>query len=71
MKMHYYPDTDSLYIDLRDKPSSESREIGDGLVVDLHEHGAVVGMDIDQASKKLDLPTLDLEDLPLRVVKMA
>ncbi len=71
MKMHYYPDTDSLYIDFSEEPSSESREITDGLVVDLDANGAVVGIDIDQASKKLDLATMELENLPVRVVKMA
>jgi uncharacterized protein YuzE len=32
MKLHYYPDTDSLYIDLAARPSTDSREIGEGLI---------------------------------------
>ena len=35
MKLHYYPETDSLYIELMEKPGAETREIVEGLVVDL------------------------------------
>ena len=35
MKLHYYPETDSLYIELKSAPGAEAREIVAGLVVDL------------------------------------
>lgn len=44
MKLHYYPETDSLYIDLNDKPSADSREIAEGLIVDFGADGRVVGI---------------------------
>jgi uncharacterized protein YuzE len=65
VKLHYYPDTDSLYIDLSSKPSKESNEIADGIVVDFDEDGNVVGIDIDRASRVLDLKKLEIEGLPL------
>jgi len=34
MKLKYYPDTDSLYIDLSEKPSVSSQEISEGVVID-------------------------------------
>ncbi len=71
MKLHYYPETDSLYIDLNARPSSDSREIADGLVVDFDAEGNVVGIDIEHASLKLDLKTLETEALPASKVKMA
>mgnify|MGYP000961803467 CR=1 FL=1 len=71
MKLHYYPDTDSLYIDLRAEPSADSREIADGLVVDFDDQGNVVGIDIDHASQRLDLRTLETESLPAATVRMA
>ena len=71
MKLHYYPETDSLYIDLKNVPSAESREISDGLVVDFDVAGDVVGIDIDHASKKLDLRTVETEALPTPVAKLA
>jgi uncharacterized protein YuzE len=65
VKLHYYPETDSLYIDLSSRPSVDSREVGHGVVVDFDEAGNVVGIDIDGASKLLDLKTLEAEGLPL------
>ncbi len=64
MRLHYYPETDSLYIDLNSRPSADSREIADGLVADFGAEGNIVGIDIDQASKKLDLRTLEAVALP-------
>jgi uncharacterized protein YuzE len=64
MKMSYYPDTDSLYIDLVDRASVESREVSEGVVLDYDADGNLVGIDIDNASKKLDLRELTLSRLP-------
>jgi uncharacterized protein YuzE len=54
MKLNYYQDTDSLYIDLSPAVSSNSKEIGDGFVVDFDQAGRIVGIDIQQASEHLD-----------------
>jgi uncharacterized protein YuzE len=64
MKLHYYPETDSLYIELKMVPGVETREIVSGLVVDLDANGDVVGFDIDQASSKLDLSRVETIALP-------
>jgi uncharacterized protein YuzE len=66
MKLHYYPDTDSLYIDLNANPSFDSREVAEGLVIDLDSAGRVVGIDIQHASEVLDLNTLETESLPIK-----
>ena len=71
MKLHYYEETDSLYIDLGMHASVNSREIADGLVVDFDANGNVTGLDIDQASSKLDLRTLETEALPTIKTKIA
>ncbi len=64
MKLHYYPDTDSLYIDLTGTPGMEAREIGGGLVADFDAAGNIVGLDIDQASTRLDLSKVETIALP-------
>jgi uncharacterized protein YuzE len=64
MKLHYYPETDSLYIELKSRPGAEAREIVEGLVVDFDANGEVVGFDIDHASRKLDLPKVETVALP-------
>ena len=66
MKLHYYAETDSLYIELNAEPGSETREIVEGLNVDIARDGSVVGLDIDRASRRLDLSTLDVGNLPLK-----
>ena len=65
MKMYYYPETDSLYIELLPRPGSDVREIAPGFVVDLDEEGRVLGFDIDQASKHLDLSELKTKGIPV------
>ena len=59
MKLHYYPETDSLYIELSAGTGVEVREIADGLNADLDAEGRVVGLDIDHASTHLDLTKLE------------
>ena len=66
MKLHYYPETDSLYIELKSEAGHETREIVDGLNVDLNAAGEIVGLDIDRASRQLDLTTLETIALPVR-----
>ena len=67
MKLNYHPDTDSVYIDLSERPSAESREISEGVVLDYDSAGVLVGIDIDNASQKVDLRRLVLSKLPGKV----
>jgi len=70
MKINYYPETDSLYIDLSHKPSVDSREVSDGVVLDYDELGNIVGIDIDQASTKLDIKEIVLGRLPVQTTQI-
>ena len=64
MKLKYYPETDSLYIDLSHRTSVESREISEGVVLDYDDSGHVVGIDIDNASSKVELHELLVSKVP-------
>lgn len=64
MKLAYYPETDSLYIDLSEKTSVESTEISEGIVLDYDDEGKLVGIDIDNASSKVKLKELIITRLP-------
>ena len=66
MKLHYYSDTDSLYIELKSSSSTNSKEVADGVVMDFDENGDFVGIDIQHASKKLDLTTVETSSLPVK-----
>ena len=70
MKFHYYPETDSLYIDLAEKASVESREVAPGVVLDFDEEGHLVGIDIDHASRVVNLSRLEAESLPITTVSL-
>jgi len=65
MKLNYYADTDSLYIDLAERPSAESREVAPGVVLDFDAAGALVGIDIDHASQHLELSRIETHALPV------
>jgi len=71
MKIEYFPETDSLYIDLADRPGSDTREIEEGIILDIDAQGRAVGIDIDQASKHINLSTLNLSRLPFAVQQVA
>jgi len=71
MKLNYYAETDSLYIDLSERPSTESREVSEGVVLDYDADGNLVGIDIDNASSKVQLEQLILNKLPSRVETIA
>ena len=71
MKLNYYPETDSLYIDLSEKTSVESREISEGVVLDYDAEGNLVGIDIDNASTKVELKELSLRKLPAEIKAVA
>ena len=66
MKLNYYPDTDSLYIALSPNPSADSNEVTEGVVLDFDADGRLVGIDIDNASHKLDLHELTTERIPVQ-----
>ena len=67
MKLSYFADTDSLYLDLWDEPSVESREISEGVVLNYNAAGRLVGIDIDEARKRVQLDKLVLSQLPSTV----
>ncbi len=67
MKLNYYKDTDSLYIDLSSKPSANSREISAGIVLDYDTDGNIAGIDIDNASQKIDLHEIILSKIPAEI----
>jgi uncharacterized protein YuzE len=68
---NHYPETDSLYIDLAERSSTESKEVSEGVVLDYDTNGNLVGIDIDNASKKLGLKTLVLSKLPTEIQSLS
>lgn len=61
----YDSKSDMLYIELVDKTSAESEEVASGVVLDFDEKKEVVGIEIEDASKRIDLSRLELSALPI------
>ncbi len=70
MRVHYYPETDSLYFDLAEKPSADSEEVAPGVVLDFDSDGNLVGIDIDRASKIVNLARLEAKVLPVASIAL-
>ncbi len=71
MRFYYYPETDSLYIDLSERTGVDSREVAPGVVLDFDADGYVVGIDLQHASRFVSLNRLEAEALPLTVISVA
>lgn len=68
MKIEYSKSVDALYIRLRDASVHDSVDIEPGVTVDLDGNGHVVGMEILDASEKMnisDIVNIAIENLPL------
>jgi uncharacterized protein YuzE len=70
VKLLHYPETDSLYSELKAGPGAETREVAPGVNADFAADGTIVGFDIDGASK-LDVSTLETLGVPLMALKAA
>jgi uncharacterized protein YuzE len=68
MKIEYSKNIDALYIRLREAEIGDSIDIEEGVTVDLDEKGHIVGIEILDASEKMDMADLvniSIENLPL------
>ena len=71
MKIEYSKDVDALYIKLREVKIADSMDIEEGVTVDLDEGGHIVGIEILDASEKLelsDLVNISIENIPIEKV---
>jgi len=71
MRINYDVATDSLYIHLAERPSVDSDEVVQGVVLDYDASGDLVGIDVQHASKKTDIHQLALSHLPLTRLEAA
>jgi len=65
MMLEYFPDSDMLVIRLAEGTSTESEEIAPGVVLDFDQSNRVIGVEIEDASKFIDLSRLELRALPI------
>jgi uncharacterized protein YuzE len=71
MKIEYSKDVDALYVKFREVKIADSMDIEEGVTIDLDENGHIVGIEILDASEKLELSELvniSIENLPIEKV---
>ena len=71
MQLADYADADSLYIDLSEHSSAERREVSEGIVPDHDAERNLVGIDIDDASREVQLQRLVLGGMQGEVERRA
>jgi len=72
MRIEYSKDVDALYIRLREVQIEDSMDIEEGVTVDLDEKGHIVGIEILDASEKMnltDLVNVSIENLPIEKIE--
>lgn len=65
MRLHYYAETDTLYIGLAERPGADAQEVAPGVVLDFDAEGKLVGIEIDHASKVVNLNHFEAESMPV------
>ena len=65
MIFKYYPENDMLYIELTKQISTESEEVSAGIVLDFDENQNVIGIEIEDAARRIDLSKFEITALPL------
>lgn len=71
MIVQYNVDSDMLYIKLADGVSTESEEVAPGVVLDFDASNQVLGIEIEDAGKRIDLSRLEVASLPLGHMTMS
>jgi uncharacterized protein YuzE len=63
VKIRYFRDTDTLYIEFRDAPAAETRDLDENTQIDLDASGNLCALTLEHASQRADLPKLDYEQV--------
>ena len=65
MRFEYFPETDTLYIELQEGPGADAQEVAPDIVLDFNGAGEVIGIEIEHASERTDLKNFQLSALPI------
>jgi len=63
MKVSYFSDTDTLYIEFRSREIAETRDLDDNTLLDLDSDGNVCAITVEHASQRADISTLVVEGI--------
>ncbi|MCL5801142.1 MAG: DUF2283 domain-containing protein [Gammaproteobacteria bacterium] len=63
MKIQYFQDTDTLYIELRPTNVAETKDLDENTLLDLDSMGQICGITIEHASERADIPHFSFEQI--------
>ncbi len=63
MKIQYFKQTDTLYIQFSNTLVDETRDLDEDTIIDLDENGGLVAMTMEHASKRTDMPKVSFEEI--------
>jgi uncharacterized protein YuzE len=63
MKIKYFQDTDTLYIEFKSTPVSESRDLDENTLLDLDSEGNICGITLENARDRADIPQFSFEQI--------
>ncbi len=63
MKIKYFEDTDTLYIEFRPGEVVETRDLDENTVLDLDGHGNICAITIEHARERTEIPAFSYEHI--------
>ncbi len=64
MKVKYFGDTNTLYIELREADVTETRDLDENTLIDIDREGQICAITIEHASIRADIPHFSFEHIP-------
>ena len=63
MKIRYFSGTDTLFIEFRDAPVAETRDLDENTVLDVDVEGNICAITVEHASERADIPQFSYEQI--------
>lgn len=64
MKVTFFADTDTLYLEFKPNPIAETRDLDENTLLELDAEGRIVALTIEHASERTGIPTFTYEQVP-------
>jgi uncharacterized protein YuzE len=61
MKIRYFADTDTLYIEFREQPVAETRDLDENTMLDVDAEGNICAITVEHASSRAGIPDFSYE----------
>jgi uncharacterized protein YuzE len=63
MKIQYFKDTDTLYIEFKESQVAETRDLDENTLLDVDRDGNICGITVEHASERTGIPRFSYEQV--------